>query len=158
MSPLTIDWNILWSTEHGARGGDEVNVIEPGENYGWPLVTSGMHYDGTSIEDRFDVDFDRGDIRMPLVDLVPSPAISSFVVYRGDEFPHWQGHLIVGSLKATKLFRFSIRDGELVEQETLMEGVGRIRDVEVDSTGKILLLIENASGGRILRLSAPSVP
>jgi glucose/arabinose dehydrogenase/cytochrome c553 len=147
----------LWSTEHGARGGDEINLIERGGNYGWPLVTSGVHYDGTSIEDRFDTDFDRGEIRRPVADLIPSPAISSFVVYYGEAFPAWEGNLIVGSLKANALFRFSIVGNELLERELLIDGIGRIRDIAVDSAGEILLLIENASGGKIVRVGAPGI-
>jgi glucose/arabinose dehydrogenase len=142
----------LWSTEHGARGGDELNLIEGGANYGWPLVTSGVHYDGTSIEDRFDAEFDKSAMRLPIADLTPSPAISSFVVYRGAKFPAWSGNIIAGSLKANALFRFAIDEGAVVEQEMLVDGIGRIRDVAVDAAGEILLLIENAEGGRILRL------
>ena len=91
-------------------------------------------------------------MRTPIADLIPSPAISSFVVYRGAKFPAWTGNIIAGSLKANSLFRFAIDDGSLVEQELLVDGIGRIRDVAVDADGEILLLIENAAGGRILRL------
>ena len=111
-----------------------------------------MHYDGSSIEDRFDFELDLEEIQMPVVDLIPSPAISSFVVYHGDMFPGWEGDLIVGSLKANALFRFRIVDNALVEQEMLLEGIGRIRDVAVDRAGEIFLLTENASGGKILRV------
>ena len=145
----------LWSTEHGARGGDEINLIEGGGNYGWPLVTSGVHYDGSSIVELFEVEFDRSGMQSAVVDLIPSPALSAFVVYRGDAFPGWQGDLIAGSLKANALFRFAIGDDGLVEQEMLVDGIGRIRDVAVDSEGDILLLIEHASGSKILRLGPP---
>lgn len=142
----------LWSTEHGARGGDELNLIEGGANYGWPLVTSGVHYDGTSIVDLFDVEFDEREMRAPITDLIPSPAISSFVVYRGARFPAWTGNIIAGSLKANALLRFALDEGRVLEQELLVDGVGRIRDVAVDADGEILMLIENAAGGRILRI------
>ena len=145
----------LWSTEHGARGGDEINLIEGGRNYGWPLVTSGVHYDGSSIVDLFDVEFDMGEMQPPVVDLIPSPALTAVVVYRGDAFPGWEGDLIAGSLKANSLFRFSIDDDGSVERETLVDGIGRIRDVAVGSEGRLFLLIENASGGKILRLGPP---
>lgn len=145
----------LWSTEHGARGGDEINLIEGGRNYGWPLVTSGVHYDGSSIVELFEVEFDGSRMQSAVVDLIPSPALSAFVVYRGDAFPGWEGDLIAGSLKANALFRFSIGDDGLVEQEMLVDGIGRIRDVAVDSEGDILLLIEHASGSKILRLGPP---
>ena len=145
----------LWSTEHGARGGDEINLIEGGRNYGWPLVTSGVHYDGSSIVDLFEVEFDGSGMQSAVVDLIPSPALSAFVVYRGDAFPAWEGDLIAGSLKANALFRFSIGGDGSVEREMLVNGIGRIRDVAVDSEGDILLLIEHASGSRILRLGPP---
>ena len=145
----------LWSTEHGARGGDEINLIEGGRNYGWPLVTSGVHYDGSSIVELFEVEFDGSGMQSAVVDLIPSPALSAFVVYRGDAFPGWEGDLIAGSLKANALFRFSINDGGSFGQEMLVDGIGRIRDVAVDSEGDILLLIEHASGSRILRLGPP---
>jgi len=142
----------LWSTEHGPRGGDEVNLLTPGSNYGWPLTSRGVHYDGTAIEDMLDFEFDVVEFEQPVVDMTPSPAISSFIVYHGEKFPHWQGNLIVGSLKAQTLFRLMIEDNKLVEKELLINGIGRIRDIEVDSEGSILLLIENAAGGKILRL------
>ena len=145
----------LWSTEHGARGGDEINLIAGGRNYGWPLVTSGVHYYGSSIVDLFDVEFDGSEMQPPVVDLIPSPALTSIVVYRGDAFPGWQGDLIAGSLKANSLFRFSIYEDGSVERETLVDGIGRIRDVTVDSEDELLLLIEHASGGMILRLGPP---
>ena len=87
-----------------------------------------------------------------VVDLIPSPALSAIVVYRGDAFPGWDGDLIAGSLKANALFRFSIDGDGSVEQEMLVDGVGRIRDVAVDPEGDLLLLIEHASGSKILRL------
>ena len=117
----------LWSTEHGARGGDEINLIVGGGNYGWPLVTSGVHYDGSSIVDLFEVEFDGSGMRSAVVDLIPSPALSAVVVYRGDTFPGWDGDLIAGSLKANALFRFSIGGDGSVEQEMLVDGIGRIR-------------------------------
>lgn len=82
----------------------------------------------------------------------PSPAISSFVVYRGDAFPGWQGDLIVGSLKATELYRAKIGVDGQVQLETLLSDLARIRDVEVDADGRVLLLLEHASGSRIVRL------
>lgn len=144
---------ILWGSEHGPRGGDEINKLLPGRNYGWPLTSRGVDYDGTSVEGRVDIAFDIDDIEQPVVDLTPSPAISSFVVYRGDPFPGWEGNLIVGSLKAHTLYRFVIEDGVLIRKETLIEGIGRIRDIEVANDGNLLLLIENVSGAKVLRLS-----
>ena len=82
----------------------------------------------------------------------PSPALSSFVIYEGDMFPKWQGHLIVGSLKAGTLYRLLISNGEIIETEILIDNIARIRDVEITPDGEILLLLEHATGGQILRL------
>ena len=145
----------LWSTEHGQRGGDEINHLLPGRNYGWPLHTFGMKYDGTSndyAEER-GIEFDIEDIEMPVVSFTPSPGISSFVVYRGEQFPRWQGQMIVGTLRGKTLYRVAV-DGDSIEREPLMTNLARIRDVEVDRDGSILLLLEHESGARILRMVA----
>lgn len=144
---------VLWSSEHGPRGGDEINLLLRGGNYGWPLTTRGVDYNGSAVEGRLDIAFDIDDIEQPVVDLTPSPAISSFVVYRGDKFSGWDGNLIVGSLKAHTLYRFVIESNTLIHKEVLVKGIGRIRDVEVGSDGSLLLLIENISGAKVLRMS-----
>jgi glucose/arabinose dehydrogenase len=143
----------LWGSEHGPRGGDEVNLLLSGRNYGWPLTSRGVDYDGSSVEGKVDIKFNIEDIEQPVVDLTPSPAISSFVVYHGDQFPEWDGDIIAGSLKAGTLYHFVIKDNKFVEKEILIQGIGRIRDVEVDAQGRILLLSENAAGSKIVRMS-----
>ncbi|MEM7514531.1 MAG: PQQ-dependent sugar dehydrogenase [Bacteroidota bacterium] len=90
-------------------------------------------------------------IKQPVVDLTPSPAVSSFVVYRGNLFPEWDGDLIVGSLKVATLYRFKMEAEKLVERETLISDLGRIRDIEVDKNGSILLL-EHIEGAKIVRM------
>ncbi|MFI5319969.1 MAG: PQQ-dependent sugar dehydrogenase [Myxococcota bacterium] len=144
----------LWESEMGQRGGDEVNRLRPGRNYGWPLVSKGLKYDGTLVAYGPDlgITFDEKDLEPPIVDLTPSPAISSFVIYQGDAFPEWRGQLIAGSLKATELYRFVVQDGVLVHSEVLLKDLARIRDVEVGPGGVIYLLLEHASGSRIVRL------
>lgn len=148
-----IETETLWGSEHGPRGGDEINLLIPGGNYGWPLTTLGVDYDGSPVEGKVDIEFNIEDIQQPVVDLTPSPAISSFVIYQGDQFPNWEGNIIAGSLKAKTLYRFVIEDNKLVEKETLVENIGRIRDIEVDAEGHILLLSEHAEGSKILRMS-----
>jgi glucose/arabinose dehydrogenase len=144
----------LWGTEMGPRGGDEVNLLLPGRNYGWPLYSLGVDYDGTPVEYGQDlgIEFELADIEQPVVDLTPSPAVSSFVVYRGDAFPDWRGDLIVGSLKATELYRIVLDGRQLVQREVLLRDLARIRDVEAGPDGAIYLLLEHASGGQIVRL------
>jgi glucose/arabinose dehydrogenase len=144
----------LWGSEHGPRGGDEVNRLLPGRNYGWPLYSLGIDYDGTPVEYGTDlgIDFELSDIEQPVVDLTPSPAVSSFIISTSDQFPEWKGDFLVGSLKARSLFRIEIEDNRLVHRETLFEGIGRIRDIEQGYNGDIFLLLEHGSGGRIVRL------
>jgi len=145
----------LWGTEMGQRGGDEVNLIERGRNYGWPLVSRGLQYDGRPVDfaTELGIDFDPRDIEQPVVDLTPSPAVSSLIVYRGAAFPEWRGNLLVGTLKATELYRIAVNRSARVEhKETLLSGLGRIRDIEADAAGRVYLLLENAAGGRIVRL------
>jgi glucose/arabinose dehydrogenase len=144
----------LWGTEMGPRGGDEVNHLRAGRNYGWPLTSKGLDYDGTPVEYGTDlgIEFDLKDIEQPVVDLTPSPAVSSFVIYQGDAFPEWQDDLIVGSLKATALYRFVLDGDRLVRTETLLTDLARIRDVAIGPGGVIYLLLEHASGSRIVRM------
>jgi glucose/arabinose dehydrogenase/cytochrome c5 len=144
----------LWGTEHGPRGGDEVNRLLPGRNYGWPLYSLGIDYDGTPVEYGKDlgITFDLSDIEQPVVDLTPSPAVSSFIITTSEQFPAWKGDFLVGSLKARSLFRIDIEDNRFVHRETLFEGIGRIRDIEQGYNGDIYLLLEHSSGGQIVRL------
>ena len=144
----------LWGTEMGPRGGDEINLLRPGRNYGWPLYSKGVDYDGTPVEYWKDlgIEFDLADIEQPVVDLTPSPAVSSFVVYAGDAFPQWRGDLIVGSLKATELYRVRIESGQYVHTELLLKDLARIRDIETATDGSLYLLLEHRSGSQIVRL------
>lgn len=144
----------LWGTEMGQRGGDEVNLLQAGRNYGWPLVSRGMKYDGTPVDYGKDlgIEFDPGTLEPPIVDLTPSPAVSSFIVYEGDAFPAWRRNMLVGTLKATELYRMVVEGERIVHSETLLEGLGRIRDIEAGPDGFVYLLLEHASGSRILRL------
>jgi glucose/arabinose dehydrogenase len=144
----------LWGTEMGQRGGDEINMLSRGKNYGWPLYSKGLKYDGTPVDygKELGIQFDLNDIEQPVVDLTPSPAVSSFVFYDGGAFPGWRGNMLVGTLKATELYRFVIDGDRVVHSETLLKGLGRIRDVEVGRDGTVYLLLEHQSGGRIVRL------
>jgi glucose/arabinose dehydrogenase/cytochrome c5 len=144
----------LWGTEMGQRGGDEVNLLLRGRNYGWPLTSMGLKYDGTPVDygKELGIEFDLDDIEQPVVDLTPSPAVSSFAFYDGRAFRRWRGNMLVGSLKATALYRMVVENDRVVHTETLLKGLGRIRDVEVGPDGAVYLLLEHHSGGRILKL------
>ena len=87
-----------------------------------------------------------------MIDLTPSPAVSSFAFYEGDAFPAWRNQMLVGTLRATELYRVAFDGDRLVIEETLIEDLARIRDVEVGADGLVYLLLEHASGGRIVRL------
>ncbi len=144
----------LWETEMGPRGGDEVNLLLPGRNYGWPLYSKGLDYDGTPVEYGKDlgIEFELADIVQPVVDLTPSPAVSSFIFYEGSAFTEWKHNMIIGTLKARELYRMVLENEEVVHTEVLLEDLARIRDIEAGSDGAIYLLLEHTSGGQIVRL------
>lgn len=157
-SPQGLEYNPrtrqLWSTEMGPRGGDEVNLIQPGKNYGWPLYSKGLDYDGTPVEygKELGIELDLSTIVQTKYDLTPSPAVSSFVIHDGSTFPEWKDNLIVGSLKATELYRFVVDGDNIVHKETLLNNFARIRDIEHGPDGAIYLLLEHADGGQIVRM------
>jgi glucose/arabinose dehydrogenase len=157
-SPQGLEFNPrtdeLWETEMGQRGGDEVNRLAAGNNYGWPLYSRGLKYDGTPVDygKTLGLELDLEDIEQPVVDLTPSPAVSSFIFYDGRAFPEWRRNMILGTLKATELYRLVLDGDRVLHRETLLAGHGRIRDVEAGADGNIYLLLEHASGGRIVRL------
>ncbi|MDX2221919.1 MAG: PQQ-dependent sugar dehydrogenase, partial [Rhodospirillaceae bacterium] len=136
-------------------GGDEINLLEPGQNYGWPLVSKGVGYDGRPLPHAQTLGIGTlpANLVDPVVDLTPSPAVSSFTVYRGAQFPAWQGDLIVGTLRASDLIRLEVRADRVVHRETLIEDIARIRDVAAGPGGELYLLLEHDSGGRIVRLT-----
>jgi glucose/arabinose dehydrogenase len=144
----------LWGTEMGQRGGDEVNLLQAGKNYGWPLVSKGLKYEGTPVDygKELGIEVDPNSLEQPVVDLTPSPAVSSFVFYDHDIFPGWRHDMLVGTLKATELYRMVVDGEQVVHRETLLNGLGRIRDIETGSDGFVYLLLEHASGSRIVRL------
>jgi glucose/arabinose dehydrogenase len=139
----------------GPRGGDELNLLLPGRNYGWPLYSMGLNYDGTSINygQWLDIAFDLNDIEQPVVDLTPAPAVSSFIFYTGNKFPQWRGNALVGSLKGSELYRIVLDENDrYVRSEVLLRQLARIRDIETGADGNIYLLLEHAEGGQIVRL------
>jgi len=156
INPLTDE---LWSTEMGPRGGDELNIIEPGNNYGWPLHSLGINYSGTEVNyGRDELEFFRiEDIEMPIVDFTPSPAVSSFIFYQGDAFPEWKNDVLMGTLKSRQLFRISIDGRRAIEHEILLDNFARVRDIESGVDGEIFLLLEHGEGSQIARLMPESV-
>jgi len=135
----------LWEHEHGPRGGDELNLIKQGANYGWPEVTHGMNYNGTPITDVTA----RDGIEPPVTYWIPSIAPCGMAFYTGDCFPMWKNQLFVASLAAQELRRLEIKDGKVVDQEVIFKGLGRLRDVANGPDGLIYVLLPD----RIARLS-----
>jgi aldose sugar dehydrogenase len=145
----------LWEIEHGPRGGDEVNIAEPGMNYGWPVVSHGVNYDGTPVgtgksRQRGMVD--------PLYTWTPVIAPSGMIFYTGEAFPGWRGDLFVGGLKSTALVRLDLNGETIGHEERLLENLGkRIRDVVQGPDGAIYLLTDERNG-EILRVSPADQP
>lgn len=144
----------IWATEMGPRGGDEINLIQRGGNYGWPLYTEGLDYNAEyiSIGQDLGLDFEFSDTIPPVADFTPAPSLSNFVFHQGDQFPDWRNDLLVGSLRAQTLFRVRIDAGKVVESERLLTKLGRIRDVEMGYDGFVYVLIEHNDTGSLLRL------
>ena len=139
----------VWAMEHGPKGGDEINLIKNGANYGWPEITYGIDYSGEIISDKTHMD----GMEQPWLYWDPSIAPSGLVFYSGEMFKEWQGDILVGSLKFTHLRRIDVVDGKPAEQyEYLRDNGARIRDVEVDEAGAIYLLTD-APNGKVLKLT-----
>jgi glucose/arabinose dehydrogenase len=129
----------LWEAEHGPQGGDEINLIQPGLNYGWPVVGFGVNYGSGS---RIHEGTIRQGMEPPVHVWVPSIATSGMTIYNGDAFPQWKGSIFVGGMAGEQLARVEIRDGESFLEETLLRGFGRIRDVREGPDGFIYLAID----------------
>jgi aldose sugar dehydrogenase len=131
----------VWQNEHGPRGGDEVHLIRPGRNYGWPLITHGINYDGSPITARTEAP----GLERPLLHWTPSIAPSGMTFYTGDAFPQWRGSAFVGALAGQHLRRVTFDGTRPVAQESLLEGLGhRIRDVRTGPDGLLYLLVDAA--------------
>ncbi len=142
----------IMETEHGPRGGDELNRIQAGRNYGWPAITYGINYDGTEITDKTEME----GMEQPLHYWVPSIATSGLAIYTGDRFPNWKGSAFVGGLGGTTLARVSLDGFEAVGEERLLSDWGqRIRDVRDGPDGFLYILTDVAQGG-IYRLEPAS--
>lgn len=138
--------NAIYVTEHGPRGGDEFNLIQKGRNYGWPVICYGMNYDGRPISALTA----KEGMEQPLTYWVPSIAPSGLAIYMGDQLPKWKGDFFAGSLRAQELHRLRMKDGKVVEEETVLKGIGRIRDVVLGPDGALYLVLNGPDS--IIRL------
>lgn len=142
----------LWINEHGARGGDEINIPEAGKNYGWPIISYGRHYSGSKIG----VGTAREGLEQPIYYWDPSIAPSGMAFYTADKFPKWKGNVFVGSLKSRFLSRLTVQGETVVAEERLLEGLDeRVRDVRQGPDGYLYLLTDDYEG-RLLRLEPAS--
>jgi aldose sugar dehydrogenase len=140
----------LWEQEHGPMGGDEINIIEKGHNYGWPLVSYGVNYDRTPVGSGKTT---MQGVTDPIWHWTPSIAPSGMAFYTGDRIPSWKGSLFNGALKSEFLSRLELKGERVVKEERLLQNLHeRIRDVRQGPDGALYLLTDNSSG-RILRIA-----
>jgi glucose/arabinose dehydrogenase/cytochrome c5 len=140
---------VMFEAEHGPMGGDEVNIVQAGANYGWPVATYGASYNTKKIGGGTTAP---GTVQ-PLYYYLPSIAVSPITVYYGDMFPEWRGDLLVGALKGAHVSKLDVIEGAVrSDQRILGELEGRIRDIKVAADGSIYLLIQEPAGGRLHRL------
>jgi len=141
---------LLWATEHGPRGGDELNIIRKGLNYGWPVVSHGINYNGKPFTEKTEAP----GLEPPVVHWTPSIAVCGIDFYEGDAFPKWKGNLFVTALAQQRLVRVVLEGNRVAAQEVLLSGTGRLRDVRCFDDGFITLAYDQAKqgGGKVVRL------
>ena len=138
--------SILFETEHGPRGGDELNILSSGKNYGWPEITYGKNYSGTTITKYTH----KEGMEQPVIHWTPSIAVCGIDFYDGELFNNWKNNLLVSSLKFERLYRLEIDDDDkVIDQEIIYEAGSRIRDVQTGPEGFIYIALEDP--GRIVR-------
>lgn len=143
---LNSETNQIWETEHGPRGGDEVNIIQKGKNFGWPVISYGINYDGTT----FTTLTEKEGMIQPEIYWLPSIAPSGLTFVNGDLYPAWRGDLLAGSLRFNYVNRCVIKDNKIVEEEKILQNIGRTRNVIQGQDGYIYISVENP--GTVYRL------
>lgn len=141
----------VWLTEHGPQGGDELNLVRRGANYGWPVVGFGVNYQsGTAIHSGTH----RSGMEPPVHVWVPSIGASGLMFYTGDRFPGWKGNLFAGGLSGEQVARLTLKGTRVVHEETVVYGMGRVRDVRQGPDGLIYLALDDRGGAptRVVRL------
>lgn len=136
----------LWNHEHGPKGGDELNRVQKGKNYGWPVITYGINYDGTPITDVTE----KEGMEQPVRYWVPSIAPCGLTMVTSNRYPNWKGNFLVGALAFQLVARVELADGKFVKEERLLEKIGRVRAVVQSPDGYIYVATENP--GKIVRL------
>ncbi len=146
VNPFT---NQLWIHEHGPKGGDEINIIKAGRNYGWPKVTYGVNYDGTKITSQTSLP----EFEPPIYHWTPSIAPSGMEFITSDKYPGWKGNLLIGSLKFRYITNCYIKDNKIEKEEPLLEGIGRVRSLNQGPAGYVYAGIENLGIIKILPIN-----
>ena len=138
----------LWDTEHAPRGGDEVNRIQKGANYGWPIISFGINYNDSPYSTPWPGPGQ--DFQLPIFRWLPSTGACGLDVMRGKAFPSWNGDLIAGGLSGANVDRIRTQNGKFVEREELLQGIGRVRDVAVGPDGYLYIAINQPD--KVVRL------
>jgi glucose/arabinose dehydrogenase len=137
----------LWEHEHGPKGGDEINIIGAGNNYGWPIISYGVNYSGTKFTDMTE----KEGMEQPIHYYKPSIAPCGMAFLDSDIYPDWKNNLFIGSLRFEYLERIVLKDNQVVYQEKLLEELkSRVRDVRVGNDGYLYVAVENP--GRIIKI------
>lgn len=139
----------VFEHEHGPKGGDEINIISPGKNYGWPAITYGVDYSGATISPFTEKD----GMEQPLKHWVPSIAPSGMILYRGEEFPQWQGNLLLSALVPGDVRRLEMDGRDIIKEEVLFTEFGRIRDIAEAPDGS-LILATDGDDAKLIRITA----
>lgn len=137
----------IWTHEHGPKGGDEINIIKKGANYGWPVITYGKNYSGTSITDKTK----KEGMEQPLHYWDPSIAPSGMAFISSNKYGDWKGSLLVGSLKFSYLDRCTLKGNKVIKEERLLDGIGRVRAIEQGPDGYIYVGVENLGIVKLIR-------
>ena len=145
LNPQTGD---IWETEHGPKGGDEINIISKGVNYGWPTYSIGINYNGTTVSN----DHKAEGIKEPIFTWTPSIGVCGITFINSENFKSWNGNFLATGLAGQKLYRFVIKDNKIAEENIWMEKMGRFRNVIQGSDGAIYISLEGP--GRILKVTA----
>ncbi len=146
MDPQT---GLIWTNEHGPRGGDEINIVSPGKNYGWPLITYGINYNGKPMSPSTKTELPG--MEQPFHEWTPSIGPSGMAIVTGDRYPEWKGNIMTGSLRFEYLNRTVVESNKVVKEEILFKNIGRVRDVRMGPDGYLYLAVETP--GIVYRLT-----
>jgi aldose sugar dehydrogenase len=137
----------IWAAEHGPMGGDEVNILRSGGNYGWPAITHGLNYDGSRVSDLTH----KEGMEQPVKYWTPSPGISALTFYTGSMFPKWKNNAFVGAMNFEEIKRLEIDGDQVKKEEIILKGYGRVRDIKTGPDGALYVLLNDPD--KVIRLS-----